>query len=75
MMVLYTPPQLKCDHLFKVAFIMLSPNNPPPTSQDPLLYAVCGADLLPNLVRASVRRGEGHLVPYLLLPLSVNADG
>lgn len=47
----------------------------PFSSQDPLLYSVCSADLLPDVVRASVWGGEGLLVPVVLLPLPVNADG
>lgn len=42
-----------CD-LIHFALIILSPNNPPPiSSQDPFLYSVCRADVLPDLVRAS----------------------
>lgn len=59
-----------------VIFFLNSSNSPPPlSSQDPFLYSVCSADLLPDLVRASFWARECHLVPGLLLPLPVNADG
>lgn len=43
--------------------------------QDCPLHAICCADLLPYLVRSSVWREERSLVPVVLLPIPVNADG
>lgn len=70
-MELYFSLILKINKIISTAFHFYHPCS----LQDSPLHAIRCADLLPYLVRSSVWREERVLVPDVLLPLPVNADG